>query len=76
MGMGGNLELFYKDSQIILVGLISFLIIFGIAFIIKKRKSVKSEDKLKENINKSAKLITSSKKPKFGKNIKDKIYNG
>ena len=50
MGMGGNLELFYKDSQIILVGLISFLVIFGIVFILKKRKSVKSEDRLKENM--------------------------
>ena len=50
MGMGGNLELFYKDSQIILVGFIAFFIIFGIVFIFKKRKSVKNEDRLKENM--------------------------
>ena len=50
MGMGGNLELFYEDSQIILVGFIASFIIFGIVFILKKRKSVKSEDRLKENI--------------------------
>ena len=50
MGMGGNLELFYEDSQIILVGFIASFIIFGIVFILKKRKSVKSEDRLKENM--------------------------
>ena len=50
MGMGGNLELFYEDSQIILVGFIASFIIFGIVFILKKHKSVKSEDRLKENM--------------------------
>ena len=40
----------YQDSRIILVGLISFLIIFGIVFIYRKRKSVKSEDKQKNNM--------------------------
>ena len=40
----------YKDSRVILVGLISFLIVFGVVFIYKKRKSIKNEDKLKENM--------------------------
>ena len=40
----------YQDSRVILVGLISFLIVFGIVFIYKKRKSVTSEDRLKNNM--------------------------
>ncbi len=40
----------YKDSRIILVGLISFLTIFGIVFIYKKRKSIKDEARVKNNM--------------------------
>ena len=40
----------YQDSRIILVGLIISMAVFAVVFIYKKRKSVTSEDKLKNNM--------------------------
>ncbi len=40
----------YKDSRVILVGLISFLIVFGVVFIYLKHKAKKNEEKMRNNM--------------------------
>ena len=47
---GDYVAIRYKDSRIILAGLIISLAVFAVVFIYKKRKSITSEEKLKNNM--------------------------